>query len=406
MFSDSSDEEEDPSPHPAIRIPLGHSPILFSLPGSRDFARCMLNHLGWPLGRANFQIFDNSEISVKIDQNVTNHDVFVVCARNDSQSEMNFSLMQLFLCISALRGESPHRLTVVQPCLDYSRQDRRLVSGEAIPPRLLLRCMKSAGADRFLTVDLHNEAEAAFSPPNSVLDELPACKYLANLIRTTVTNFDAEKCLVCATNGGGMSFTRRMAAELCTGFIMADRVRDKAGCKGDVEIISSKRAGEREAIVIVDDIFDTCGTVVSVCKALHAFAPKAKIYGVATHGYFSGEAHLRMKDLVENHSLQWLAVTNSVDQTASLKRFKEVGLEGRLLVVDVSKLLAGAVMRIHLGASVNVPKFRDIGPSDIDPVLQTLASPRLSLKRHHTGDFKSPRMSGRSPQPPITPLVL
>lgn len=357
----------------AVRIPLGHPPMVFSTPGSGDLVTKTLAHLGWQPGVCAFKTFENGEISVKLEQCVANRDVFVVRARDDGESEVNFSMMRLMLLIDALRGEAPYRLTVIMPALEYARQDRRLVAGESIPPKLLLRCMKTAGANRFITVDLHNQAEAAFSPAGAVLDELSADKYLAHFIRGRLPRFDPDRVLVCATNGGGLKFTRRMADELRTGFVMADRFRPKAGGPGEIKIIADSRAEGVDSVVIVDDMFDTCGSLAAVCEALVAFAPQAKLYAVATHGYFSGDAHLQIKKLVENCSLEWLAVTNSIDQSGALKRLASAGLRDRLHVVDISRLLAGAVIRVHLGDSVNLPRFRDLCPSSDDPVLAEAA---------------------------------
>jgi len=344
--------------------------VVFSLPGSEEICKQVMSYLPWQQGKCSFRVFGNSEISVKVEQGVANQDVFVICCRDAVESEVNFALMRLLLFVSALRGESPYRITVVLPCLDYSRQDRRLVAGESIAPKLLLRCLKTAGADRFLTVDLHNEAEAAFAPVNTVLDELPAYRYLADFIRQNVPGFNPATMLVCATNGGGMTLTRRMAAELRTGLMMADYMRLKGGGHGEVKVISSTSAAQVEAVIIVDDMFDTCGSLVAVCRAVNAFVPGTRIYAIATHGYFSGKAHSHVKDLVESLGVKWIAVTNSIRQSGSHERFRTVGVEANVKVVDISKLLAGAIMRIHLGASVNVPKFRDLGPNDRDEVLE------------------------------------
>lgn len=360
-------------PPQAVRIPLGNPPLVFAMPGSEDFAGKALKHLSWQPGACTFKCFANGEISVKLEQSVSSHDVFVFLSRNESENEVNFSLMRLMLLIDAIRGESPYRLTVVLPCLEYARQDRRLVAGEPIPPKLLLRCMRTAGADRFLTVDLHNPAEAAFSPPGSVLDELSADKYLADFIRNNVAGFDQDRVLVCATNGGGMKFTRRMADELRTGFMMAERFRPKGGGPGEIKLIADADSDGIEGIVIIDDMFDTCGSLATVCEALQRFAPQAKLYAVATHGYFSGDAHIAIKKLVENCSLEWLAVTNSIDQRAAVKRFVDVGLRDRLKVVDISRLIAGAIIRVYLGQSVNLPRFKQLGPSVVDPVLSEAA---------------------------------
>jgi len=285
--------------------------------------------------------------------------------------------------LAALKGESPHRLTVVIPCLDYARQDRRLRAGEGIPAKLLLRLMKTAGADRFVTVDLHNEAEAGFAPGSTVLDELSSRTYVAHFLRHNIEGFDAETTVVCATKGGGMAISRRMAGELCTGLMIADEVRLKAGGAGQLKIISSVAADQVQTVVIVDDMFDTCGSLLQVCKALHSFVPQARLYAVASHGYFSGAADKVIHEAVTTCCLQWVAVTNSVAQTSTFKRLQGVGMEDRLKVVDISRMLAGAVTRIYMGSSVNLPAFRDIGPSDEDPALQSAnkLAPQLTFSR-------------------------
>ncbi|CAE7909721.1 prps2 [Symbiodinium necroappetens] len=366
---DLDDDLDADESYQAIRIPLGHPPVVFGLPGSDQLLQKVISHLQWRSGECHFAMFDNGEIGPKVLQTVTNHDVFVIIVRNDAASEVNFSLVRLLLLVDALRGESPHRLTVVMPCLEYARQDRKLMAGEAIAPKLMFRCIKTAGAERFLTVDLHNQAEAAFSPPGMVLDELSSDRYLADFIRQNVPGFDEEHSLVCATNGGGMKFTRRMADILRVGFIMADRFRQKAGGRGEVKIMFDAEMQSINDVIIIDDMFDTCGNLVEVSRALHTLLPSARLYGVAPHGYFSGDTADKVKQLVEECNLQWVAVTNSVDQTAALQRFAAAGLEERIKVIEISKLLAGAILRLHLGAPVNVPKFRSLGPQDDDPVL-------------------------------------
>mmetsp|Transcript_32044 Transcript_32044/g.91384 ORF Transcript_32044/g.91384 Transcript_32044/m.91384 type:complete len:399 (-) Transcript_32044:64-1260(-) len=354
----------------AVRIPLGHPPVVISVPGSRDLLAKVCGHLTWKPGECTFETSDNGQISIKLETSVANRDVFVVCARDDAESEVNFSIMRLLLLIDALRRDSPYRVTVILPSLEYARQDRRLVAGEAIPPKLLLRLMRTSGADRFIVMDLHNDAEAAFSPTGAVLDEISADKYLAHFIRTEVPGFNPDRVLVCATNGGGMKFTRRMADELRTGLIMADRFRSKAMGPGEIKIIAEARSEGVDSIVIVDDMFDTCGSLAAVCGALMAFAPQAKLYAVATHGYFSGDAHLKIKKLVESCGLEWLAVTNSINQAGAVQRCSSVGLRDRLRVVDISRLIAGSIIRVYLGDSVSLPRFRSLCPSNEDPVLK------------------------------------
>lgn len=365
----------------AIRIPLGHPPVLIPMPGSEGLAETICASVAWKQGKCQYTTFANGEISVRLEQSVANHDVFVLCLRDDLEQEINFTLMQLLLLIASIRGESAYRVTVVFPCLEYARQDRRVVAGEAIPPRLLLRCMHTAGATRFVCLDLHNQAEAAFSPAGMVLDELSSTKYLAHFIRENVPDFDPEKVLVCSTNGGGMKFTRAMADELRTGFMMADRFRPRGGGVGSVKILGDADASEAEGIIVVDDMFDTCGSLAEVVTALHAYAPRAKLYAIGPHGYFSKDAAERVQKLANNQALEWIAVTNSIAPRAALQRF---GGHERLKIIDISKLLAGAVMRIHVGESINLPKFRAMNPDDVDPHLPIQM--RASAVPHNSTD--------------------
>lgn len=120
-------------------------------------------------------------------------------------------------------------------------------------------------------------------------------------------------------------------------------------------------------------MFDTCGSLDKVVEAVHNFVPEAKIFAIATHGYFSGQAAARIEKMISGSILQWVAVSNTISQRTSLKKFEETGIADRLRVVDVSRLVAGAIIRVHLGASVNLPKFRQLGPLNPDPVLAEAA---------------------------------
>lgn len=355
-----------------VHVPVGHPPVVFCTPGNRDLCEKIVNHLSWSLGRVRFRTFPNGEISVKLEQSVANGDVFVICSRDDAEGEVNFMLVQLLILLDALKSEAPYRITVVLPCMEYARQDRKFEAGEAIAPKLLLHLMVTAGADRFLTIDLHNPAESGFSPTHAALDELTCDKYLANFLRSNIPDFKPAETLVCATDAGGAKRTRKMADELQVGFMMADKFRPKAGQVGQVKIISDASLNPKN-VIIVDDMFDTCGSLDKVVEAVHNFVPEAKIFAIATHGYFSGQAAARIEKMISGSILQWVAVSNTISQRTSLKKFEETGIADRLRVVDVSRLVAGAIIRVHLGASVNLPKFRQLGPLNPDPVLAEAA---------------------------------
>merc|ERR1712232_1146870 len=153
---------------------------------------------------------------------------------------------------------------------------------------------------------------------------------------------------------------------------MADKFRPRAGEVGQVKIISDATLNPK-SVIIIDDIVDTCGTLGKVVEAVRNFVPNAKIYAVGTHGYFSKDAAQRVAKLVQVGMLEWVAVTNTISQRAPQKKFQEAGIADRLKEIDVSRLIAGAIIRIHLGASANLPKFRLLGPLHPDPLLAEAA---------------------------------
>eukprot|EP00405_Crypthecodinium_cohnii_P053117 CAMPEP_0206600582 /NCGR_PEP_ID=MMETSP0325_2-20121206/45917_1 /ASSEMBLY_ACC=CAM_ASM_000347 /TAXON_ID=2866 /ORGANISM="Crypthecodinium cohnii, Strain Seligo" /LENGTH=375 /DNA_ID=CAMNT_0054111985 /DNA_START=63 /DNA_END=1190 /DNA_ORIENTATION=- len=354
-----------------VRVPVGHPPAVFCTPGNRDLCERVVDHLSWSLGRVRFST-GGSGIYVRLEQSVANSDVFVICSRDDLETEVNFMLFQLLFLIDAIKAESPDRITVVLPCVEYSRQDRRFEAGESIAPKAILDMLVTSGADRFVTIDLHNQAESGFCPSNAVLDELTPEKYFAHFIRESVPHFNPEETLVCATDAGGAKRARKMADELQVGFMMADKFRSKVGDVSQVKIIADATVNPKN-VIIVDDMFDTCGSLVKVVEAVHTYVPGAKIFAVGTHGYFSKDAVDKIAPFVKDKTLTWIAVSNTVSQRQTKKKFEEAGVAEYLKVVDMSRLLAGAIIRVHLGASLNLPKFRQLGPGIADPVLAEAA---------------------------------
>lgn len=353
-------------------LPVGHPPVVFSTVGNRVLCEKVVAHLSWTIGKVSYRTFANGEISVKLEQSVANYDVFVLCSRDDLESEVNFMITQLLILLDALKSEAPERITVVLPCLEYARQDCKFEAGEPMSLKLLLHLMVTAGADRFITLDLHNRAAAGFSPAHVPLDELPCHKYLSHYLRAEIENFQANNTLVCAVDAGDLRLARKMADELEVGLMMANRFRGGAGEVSRVKLIADT-ASTPDRVIILDDMFDTCGSLGQVVEAVQAFAPEAKIYAVATHAYFSADACDQIKNCVDQLRLEWVAVTNSISQRRVLEECSSAGIGDRLKVVDISRLIAGAIIRIHLGVSVQIHKFRQLGPNASDPLLAEAA---------------------------------
>eukprot|EP00929_Paragymnodinium_shiwhaense_P024420 TRINITY_DN15028_c0_g3_i2.p1 TRINITY_DN15028_c0_g3~~TRINITY_DN15028_c0_g3_i2.p1 ORF type:complete len:131 (-),score=22.84 TRINITY_DN15028_c0_g3_i2:474-866(-) len=92
-----------------VRVTLGHPPVVFAMPGAQDLAAPTMAHLRWSLGVCSFKVFKNNEMSNKLEQSVSNCDVYIICQRNDTMAEVNVALMHLFFLIDAVRSESAYR---------------------------------------------------------------------------------------------------------------------------------------------------------------------------------------------------------------------------------------------------------------------------------------------------------
>ncbi|MGH6913480.1 MAG: ribose-phosphate diphosphokinase, partial [Geminicoccales bacterium] len=119
---------------------------------NRPLAEAIAKFLSMPLADATVQRFADMEVFVEIHENVRGEDVFLV---QSTSYPANDNLMELLVCIDALRRASARRITAVVPYFGYARQDRKSGSRTPISAKLVANLITEAGAHRVLTMDLH-----------------------------------------------------------------------------------------------------------------------------------------------------------------------------------------------------------------------------------------------------------
>src|SRR4029078_3088283 len=118
--------------------------------------------------------FANENIFVKILDNVREHDVYLI---QPTCSPVQKSIMELLIWSAASRRASPGRITAVVPYYAYGRSDKKDQPRVPIPARLIAGMISVAGADRMLTMDLHQgQIQGFFNIP---VDELTAVHMLS-----------------------------------------------------------------------------------------------------------------------------------------------------------------------------------------------------------------------------------
>ena len=104
------------------------------------------------LVNTNIKRFSDGEIYIEINENIRGNSVFVI---QSTSHPANDNLMELLLCIDALRRSSAKNITAVIPYYGYARQDRKVVPRTSISAKVVANLITNAGASRVVTVDLH-----------------------------------------------------------------------------------------------------------------------------------------------------------------------------------------------------------------------------------------------------------
>ena len=273
--------------------------------------------------------FSNDNLSVQIDENVRERDVFVVQAFTEPASDR---IMELLITLDALRSASARRITAVIPYFSYARSDKKDAPRISIAGRLIADLLHTAGANRVLTMDLHAEqVHGFFSIP---VDHLTAIPIVADHIAKTC---DMANAVVVASDAGGAKRAGRFATRVGLPLAIIDKRR-----VSDTEVRHGHVVGEvvgKDAIVFEDEIA-TGGTLAETARTLKN-AGVQRVFAGATHGVLVGEAIERL----DSAAIESLTVTNTVHVADSKQLAK-------MTVLSVAPLLAEAIRRIHTGESV------------------------------------------------------
>jgi ribose-phosphate pyrophosphokinase len=295
---------------------------------NRPLADRICRYLKTRMGRVEVFQFANENIFVRILDNVREQDVFLV---QPTSRPVNQSIMELLIMIDAFKRASAGRITAVIPYYSYGRSDKKDQPRVPITARLIADMLTVAGADRVLTMDLHQgQIQGFFSIP---VDELTAVNILAAYIGAKQLED-----LVVVTDLGFAKRARGFAELLNAPLAIVEKRRvgnlDQAELMRVIGDVKGRRA------IIVDDEINTAGTLVEIVEALERDGVN-EIYACATHGVFSPPALQRLM----KSSIREVIVTDTIPLPG------EVDTE-RITVLSVAPLFGEAIRRIHRGESV------------------------------------------------------
>jgi len=295
-------------------------------------ARAVADYIELPLTNASVRRFADEEIFVEVHENVRGEDVFLL---QSTCYPANDNLMELLICIDALRRASAKRITAVIPYFGYARQDRKPGPRTPISAKLVANLITVAGADRVLSVDLHaGQIQGFFDIPT---DNLFAAPVMSADIQA---RFGDRNIMVVSPDVGGVVRARALAKRLDNApLAIVDKRRERAGESEVMNIIGDVRG---RFCILIDDIVDSAGTLCNAADALKAQGAE-DVVAYVTHGVLSGGAAAR----VEASALRELVITDTILATEAVTACS------RIRQLPMAPLLGEAIKRIADESSVS-----------------------------------------------------
>ena len=319
-----SDRQFQPGPSPAAPTSTDMSHYsLFSGSANPNLAKEISRILDHRLSPCQTQAFPDGELSVRLDEAVRGHPVFII---QPTAPPVTNHVFELMLFADACRRASSGHVTAVVPYFGYARSDKRHHRRESIAASMVARCVQAAGLGHLVTVDLHTpQIEGFFHIPVEHLTAVPVlCDELkGRLSPETVVVSPDEGRLEMATH-----YAQRLG--LSTAIVHKQRL---SGIETRVVKITGD-VQDRPCLITGD-------TLARAMDALIKAGARPEFRIAATHGVLLEGAQSKLS----RPALREIIVTDSV--TPHITDWPE------LKVVSLAPLLVGAIHRLATRQSIS-----------------------------------------------------
>jgi ribose-phosphate pyrophosphokinase len=284
------------------------------------------------LGSVLLKTFANGEIYARYQENIRGVDLFIVQSPCEN---LNDDVMELLILIQAAKLASARRVTAVTPYYPYARQDKKSASREPITARLMATLLEAAGADRVLTMDLHQgQIQGFFEIP---VDHMTAVPMLADYFR--FKDVDPTELVAVSADAGGVKLAKRFMNRLPgAGLAVLTKMRPEHNRAETMHFIGDVKG---KVAIVVDDMVDTAGSVTNAVDTLCENGAR-EVYVVATHGIFSDPARERIAASPVNE----VVVTDTLSVTLG-------PADTKIKVLSVADTLAATIRNVFEDKSVS-----------------------------------------------------
>lgn len=275
-------------------------------------------------------VFDNENIFLRLNESVRGQDVYLV--QTMSPPHVHDNIFEMLIMIDALKRDSAKRINVIFPYMAYARSDKKDQPRVPITARMMANIIEVAGADRYITVDLHSgQIQGFFNIPG---DALTAFHLLSEYIKEK----NIPDLAVASADLGFVKEGRNWAEKLAAPLVIVEKRR--TGNLGSSSAMSLIGDVVGRNVVLVDDEVLTGGSIVNAVNLLREQGAK-DIYVAFTHALLMGEAVERLKAL----DLKEIIFTNTIP-------LPEEKYLPNMIVLSIAPMLGEVIRRAHEGRSV------------------------------------------------------
>lgn len=307
---------------------------LFAGTASNDLAEKISKYLKVRISDHTVYHFDNDNLWVRLHNSVRGQDVYII---QTTSRPIHRNIFELLITLQTLRLDSAGRVTAVVPYFSYGRSDKKDKPRTPITARLIADMIEVAGADRYMTLDLHaGQIQGFFSIPGDVIS---AFHILTEIVEERLP--EMQNPVALTVDLGFAKKGRNFAAELDIPIAFVEKRR--SGKKDHAEALSLIGDVKDRDVIIVDDEVDTAGSIQQAVQVAKENGAK-DIYLTFIHPVFSPPAAKRLADL----PIKQIFTTDTVPLSPENQEL----LKDKLMICSVAPLLGEVILRAHEGRSV------------------------------------------------------
>lgn len=238
--------------------------------------------MGGSIGHSEVVRFDNSEVRVRIVEDVRDETCVVI---QSTSNPTDTNLMELFLFCDALRREQAKKVIVVMPYMGYARQNIQHRKGEAVSVNVVIRLLEALGVNRVVTCDIHDEGSMGiFSIAFTHITTLGAlAKHVASYLDEEIT---PGKIAVVSPDQGGIERARTFGTALFgtdtfdLSVVEKSRNPDLIHTSHAVQLFGDVKD---KTVIIVDDVTTSGGTLIHAAETCLSRGARRAVAAIAHH---------------------------------------------------------------------------------------------------------------------------